>query len=111
MADGCVMFYQDFDVFNEKQAIKQFNLKSKPLIEALYSKLLALDIWNAETVHSAIQEVCEQEGVGFGKVGQPFRLALSGDGKAGSIDVCAALVGKNRTLARLKMAIDYIKNL
>ncbi|MBT7003088.1 MAG: glutamate--tRNA ligase, partial [Candidatus Thioglobus sp.] len=46
--------------------------------------------------------------VGFGKVGQPFRLALSGTGNAGSIDVVAELVGKERTIARLNMALDYI---
>ena len=111
MADSCVMFYQDFSAFDEKQASKQFNSKSQPVIEALHSKLSALDVWNAEAIHSEIQGVCERQGVGFGKVGQPFRLALSGDGKAGSIDVCAELVGKGRTLARLQMAIDYIKAL
>jgi glutamyl-tRNA synthetase len=111
MADSCIMFYHDFSVFDEKQARKQFSDKSQSIIEALHSKLSALDIWNAETVHGEIQKVCEQESVGFGKVGQPFRLALSGNGKAGSIDVCAELVGKNRTLARLQMAIDYIKTL
>jgi glutamyl-tRNA synthetase len=105
------MFYQDFAAFDEKQASKQFSRKSQSIIEALHLKLSGLGIWSAETVHDAIQEVCEQEGVGFGKVGQPFRLALSGDGKAGSIDVCAELVGKNRTLARLQMAVDYIKAL
>lgn len=109
MADGCVMFYQDFAAFDEKQASKQFSSKSQPVIEALHSRLSALDVWNAKTVHGEIQGVCEQQNVGFGKVGQPFRLALSGDGKAGSIDVCAELVGKDRTLARLQMAIDYIK--
>ena len=111
MADSCVMFYQDFEAFEEKQASKQFSSKSQSIIEALHSKLSALDVWCAETIHGEIQDVCEQQGVGFGKVGQPFRLALSGDGKEGSIDVCAELVGKDRTLARLQMAIDYIKAL
>ncbi|MCS5592700.1 MAG: glutamate--tRNA ligase [Gammaproteobacteria bacterium] len=111
MADGCVMFYQDFETFNEKQASKQFSGKSQPIIAALHSKLSALNAWTAETIHGAIQDVCEQEGVGFGKVGQPFRLALSGDGKAGGIDICAELVGKHRTLARLQMASDHIKSL
>ena len=49
--------------------------------------------------------------VGFGKVGQPFRLALSGNGKSGSIDISAQFVGKERTLARLEKAIDWINKL
>lgn len=52
--------------------------------------------------------MCDEQGVGFGKVGQPLRLALSGTGNAGSIDVVAELVGKDRTLLRLQMALDYI---
>ena len=48
--------------------------------------------------------------VGFGKVGQPFRLALSGDGRSGSIDKSAQFVGKKRTLSRLNMAIDWINS-
>ena len=44
-------------------------------------------------------------------MGQPFRLALSGDGKAGSIDISAQFVGKERTILRLKMAIEWINNL
>ena len=46
--------------------------------------------------------------IGFGEVGQPFRLAISGDGNAGSIDKSAQLVGKERVLLRLEMAIDWI---
>lgn len=111
MAEGCVMFYQDFTAFDEKLASKQFSDNSQPVIEALYAKLSLLDNWNAEAIHDAIKDVCEQCSVGFGKVGQPFRLALSGNGKAGSIDLCAELVGKDKTLTRLQMAIDYINNL
>ena len=58
-----------------------------------------------------IQDICESRNIGFGKVGQPFRLAISGDGKAGSIDKSAQLVGKKRVLLRLKMAIDWIDSL
>ena len=58
-----------------------------------------------------IQDICESRNIGFGNVGQPFRLAISGDGNAGSIDKCAQLVGKERVLLRLKMAIDWIDNL
>jgi len=38
-------------------------------------------------------------------------VAISGDGKAGSVDISSQLVGKTKTLLRLKMAIDYIDNI
>ena len=111
MAQSCVMFYNDFKDFELGQASKVFNLESKLILDDLYIQLKALEHWNAENIHSVINNICETRGVGFGKVGQPFRLALSGDGKAGSIAISAQFVGKKRTISRLKMAIEWINNL
>ena len=106
MVDGLKMFYQDFDQFDEKLSAKQF--KDSQSIELLFTKLNALDDWAAGNIKEQIKQVCDELDIGFGKIGQPFRLALSGNGNAGNIDIVAQLVGKNRTLARLQMALDYM---
>jgi glutamyl-tRNA synthetase len=108
MTQNLKLFYQDFEYFDEKLANKQF--KNAEPIELLLSKLTALDDWTAEAIKRQIKQVCDELNMGFGKVGQPFRLALSGDGNAGSIDAVAQLVGKTRSLKRLKMALDFISN-
>jgi glutamyl-tRNA synthetase len=106
MTNSIKMFYQDFDNFDEKLAKKQF--KNAQPIELLMSKLSELDDWVAPNIKDKIKQVCDELEIGFGKIGQPFRLALSGNGNAGNIDIVAQLVGKNKTLARLQMALDYI---
>ena len=111
MANSCIMFYKDFDSFDELCAKKQFNKESFIIIKTLYEKLLTLDNWQAEDINTIIQDICDEQKVGFAKVGQPFRLALSGDGKAGSVNICASLLGKDRTIARLKMAMNYINQI
>jgi len=111
MAKNCVMFYHDFEDFDSDLAIKFFNLESRPILSDLLINLETLDQWTAEHIHEVIQSICESRNIGFGKVGQPFRIAISGDGKAGSIDKSAQLVGKKRVLLRLKMAIDWIDSL
>ncbi|MDC0197852.1 glutamate--tRNA ligase [Candidatus Thioglobus sp.] len=108
MAKSCEMFYEDFDGFDENQASKTFKTNSKEVLEDLLSQLSLVNDWSARNIHLAIESICESRGIGFGKVGQPFRLALSGDGKSGSIDKSAQFVGKERTLNRLKMAINWI---
>ena len=110
MAQSCVMFYTDFDGFDEAQANKTFKVNSKEVLEDLVDRLSVINDWNAENIHSVIESICEARSIGFGKVGQPLRLALSGDGKSGSIDISAQFVGKERTLSRLKMAIDWINS-
>jgi glutamyl-tRNA synthetase len=106
MVNGLKMFYQDFTEFDEKLAKKQF--KDSESIELLLTKLSVLDDWDAGNIKDQIKQVCDELSIGFGKIGQPFRLALSGNGNAGNIDMVAQLVGKERTLARLQMALDYI---
>ncbi len=106
MVQGMKMFYQDFEAFDTKLANKQF--KDPQPMRSLLEKLRALETWQAPEVKAQIKAVCDELDIGFGKVGQPFRLALSGDGNAGNIDVVAELVGRERTLKRLQMALDYM---
>jgi glutamyl-tRNA synthetase len=111
MAQSCTMFYNDFKEFDEVQANKVFTQESKLILVDLFTNLNDISSWTAENIHSTIKGICEARDVGFGKVGQPFRLAISGDGKAGSVDISAQLVGKTRTLLRIQMALDYIDNI
>ena len=89
-------------------AKKQFKPATREILQALLDKYSVLDDWSSESIHAVVKAVCEDKSVGFGKVGQPLRLALSGTGNAGAIDQVAELVGKQRTLMRLQMALDYI---
>ncbi len=104
MAGEVKIFYQDFNTFDEELARKHF--KDKAPLKHLFAKLEALNTWQACSIKQAVKEVCFELNIGFGKVGQPFRLALSGNGNAGSIDIVAELVGKDKALSRLKMAIN-----
>ena len=110
LAQSCVMFYRDFEVFDEAQANKTFREGSKEVVEDLVNQLSKVNDWSSNNIHSVIELICEKRNIGFGKGGQPFRLALSGDGNAGSIDKSAQFVGKERTLSRLEMAIDWINS-
>ena len=110
MAQSCVMFYQDFEDFDEAQAHKIFKSNTKEVLQDLESRLSELNDWNVNNIHSVIVSICESRSIGFGKVGQPLRLALSGDGKSGSIDKSAQFVGKKRTLSRLNTALSWINS-
>jgi glutamyl-tRNA synthetase len=50
----------------------------------------------------------EQLNVKLGKVAQPLRVALTGNTISPPIDVTVHLIGRERTLARIQRAIDYI---
>ena len=108
MANNMLMFYQDFMVFDKELAKQQFNGDTEAIIRALIKELAELNDWQAAGINTVIKNICNNNNIGFGKVGHPLRAALSGDGKAGDINIVTELVGKKRTLIRLNMALDYI---
>ncbi len=101
--------YQDFDEYNARQAKKQFKETTLPILENLQQQYSALNNWTAEAIHKVVENTVTTLEVGFGKVGQPLRLAVTGHGKSPSIDITLELLGKEKTLQRLEQAISFIK--
>jgi glutamyl-tRNA synthetase len=110
LADEIQFLYDDFDDYNEKLAKKQFREGTLPILESLMQQYQELDSWTAEAIHDVVENTVKTQGVGFGKVGQPLRLAVTGHGRSPSIDITLELLGKEKTLRRIGQAIDYIKN-
>ena len=46
--------------------------------------------------------------IGLGKLAQPLRVALTGSAASPSIDKTLWLVGRERSLARIEKALEYI---
>jgi glutamyl-tRNA synthetase len=109
LAEEIRFLYEDFDEYNAKQAKKQFKEAALPILESLKKQYSELDEWSSEAIHHVVENTVGMLEVGFGKVGQPLRLAVTGHGKSPSIDVTLALLGKDKTLQRLSQAIDFIK--
>ena len=61
-------------------------------------------------IQAAIQATAEKHGVGFGKLGQPLRVAVTGGGVSPPIDVTMTLVGRQRCLQRIGRARDFIRD-
>ena len=55
-----------------------------------------------------IEEVCAELEIGMGKIGMPLRVAVTGGGQSPSVDAVMQLIGKERVVARIKMALAFI---
>ncbi|WP_306521309.1 glutamate--tRNA ligase [Rheinheimera sp.] len=102
-------FYEDFSDFEENAAKKHLRPVAAEPLQAVAQHLAALTDWNAETVHAAINTAAESLGLGMGKVGMPLRVAVTGGGNSPSLDVTLTLIGKERSLARIELALAFIK--
>ena len=66
--------------------------------------------WNAESINQAVKSTCENHGIGFGKIGQPLRVAITGGTESPSIDLTMTLLDREIVISRIKKAIEYISN-
>ncbi len=108
MADNSRFFYLDFDEFEEKAAKKNLKGAAEEPLRQLRSGLAALSQWEAEPIHAVVLAVAEGLELKLGKVAQPLRVAVSGQGISPPIDITLELVGRDRVLERIDRALAYI---
>ena len=101
-------FYEDFSEFDADAAKKHLRPVALEPLQAVQANLAALADWSQEAVHQVINVTAEQLGVGMGKIGMPLRVAVTGGGNSPALDITLALIGKQRTLARLQQAVDFV---
>ena len=65
--------------------------------------------WNQESISGALKSVCEKHEIGFGKIGQPIRIAVTGGTQSPSIDQTLILLDQESVVDRIEAAIKYIK--
>ncbi|MCW9717390.1 glutamate--tRNA ligase [Avibacterium sp. 21-599] len=109
MASASRYFFEEFDHFDESAVKKHFKSGAIDALEKVKEKLTALPQWTAEPIHQAIEQTAEALGVGMGKVGMPLRVAVTGAGQSPSMDITLVGIGRERSLARIQKAIDFIQ--
>ncbi len=108
LAKVCEFYYRDPETYDEKAAKKAFNAEAVVALAKLREALAVMIEWSREAIHAALQQVVDQLGVGFGKVGMPARLAITGGAPSPDLDLVIQLVGKETALRRFDKAIEFI---
>ena len=109
MAEASVYFYREFEDFDAGAARKHLRPVVLAPLENLRAALARLPEWTAPGIAAAVESTATQAGIGLGKLGQPLRVAVTGRGVSPPFDMTLALVGRERTLARLDRALDFIR--
>jgi len=109
MAANSLYFFGDFAAYDAKAAQKQLTAETAVYLRELHVGFGQLADWRAEGAHALIAAVAERAGAGLGKVAQPLRVALVGGTVSPPIDQTAALLGRERVLARLARALEFVQ--
>ncbi len=88
--------------YNEKQAKKAWKENTASIVDELIAILNTQDNFESKTIETAIKDWITSSEIGFGRVLQPFRLALVGSLQGPDLFEIAAMLGKAETVARLR---------
>ncbi|CDZ77044.1 Glutamate--tRNA ligase [Legionella massiliensis] len=102
-------FYEDTITYSE-DAVKK-NLRPVVLepLGALHRRFQQLNRWQSDALQECINDICAEFDINMGKIAQPLRVAVTGSTMSPAIALTLELLGKERTLARLEFALDYIQ--
>lgn len=112
LAEMCEMslyFFNDEIEYDEGAVKKHLRPVVLEPLTALYERLKNVDDWKADTLQECINDVSAQFDMNMGKIAQPLRVAITGSGMSPAIDMTLLLLGKERVLNRLEMALEKIR--
>ncbi|MBT5809085.1 MAG: glutamate--tRNA ligase, partial [Rhodospirillaceae bacterium] len=102
LADAAVIYVNRpvFPLTNAKAA-RLLENDGRELVTESANALSKIDNWSEETIESAVRSLAESHDLGFGKIAQPLRAALTGSNASPSIFEVMQALGKSETMARL----------
>ena len=98
-------YFSEISEYDAAAVKKWVKPVSPSLLSALIEKLDALPHWQADEINGAVKDVVSENEVGFAKVAQPVRIAVTGSTVSPSIDATLELLGKDVSMARLRAAL------
>ena len=98
---------EDID-YEEKTAQKFLTKDAAAPMQSLMGKLSELTDFREPSIEQAFTTTLEEYNLKMGMLAQPVRVALTGGTVSPGIHDVIAVLGKERTIRRLKRALDYI---
>ena len=111
VADASSYFFKELEGYDEKGVSKHFKPENIAILEQCIAAIKADDVYDLASTEAAYNKIAADNGLALGKVIHPTRLALTGRTVSPGMFDVMVLLGKEKTLARLEKAVEFIKSL
>lgn len=102
LADGANFLVTNRPLAIEDKAAKLLKKEgAREILADLYAHIAGEQEWSKESIETCLKGFAEQKAIGFGKVAQPLRAAVTGSTTAPGIYEVLWVLGKDETLARM----------
>ncbi|ADV47230.1 glutamate--tRNA ligase [Nitratifractor salsuginis] len=96
--------------YDPKAVKKAFKGEAFEILRAFAAKLREAEgLHLPSDYHRLMEEFVKEREIGFGKIGQPLRVALLGKMSGPGMDEVMAILGKEETIARIEKAIETLE--
>lgn len=104
---GAFLFLPDAEVERDPDAVRAFLTPTTlPQLASLTVHLEGLADWSEASLEAHLAAWCETHTIKLGKIAQPIRVAVSGKKVGPGLFQTLAILGRERTLRRLRSALD-----
>ena len=101
-------FFVSPENYDKRAAKKVWKEDSSQIVDQIIDKVQETEEFTAANLQDKIKSWITSEGIGFGKVMQPFRLSLVGAMQGPDVFEIAAAIGKEETINRLRKAQETL---
>jgi glutamyl-tRNA synthetase len=106
MADALDFYFRDELAMDAKAVEKFLTADATPRLRQIADVVGAITDWSEASVQSAMESWLAREGLEIKTVAQPARVALTGRAASPGLYEVIAVLGRERTVARLRRAAD-----
>jgi len=96
----------EYDPKAVQKILSKNNGEGYTALSEILPQLHDLSAWTADAIEKLIHDICEKKAVQVGAIAQPLRVAVTGTTISPSIHDTLALLGRNRTLARIEKCLQ-----
>jgi glutamyl-tRNA synthetase len=108
LVDKAEFYLVDKLTIDAKAAQKFLTADAKAPLQALLAKLEVLEDFSEPVIEQAFATTLQEQNLPMGKLAQPVRVALTGTSVSPGIHEVIAVLGKQRTVQRLRQALGQI---
>ncbi len=109
LAKNIQMILEAPSEYEQKATKKAFKGEAKIILRDFAQKLIkSSNLHLPSDYHRVMEEFVTEKEIGFGKIGQPLRVALLGKMTGPGMDEVMAILGVSETIRRIDRAIDMI---
>lgn len=109
MAESAVFYFKDTVSYDKDAATKFFTSDSLKILKMLMESLESLQLFDEKSLENAFIIAMEATGLKLGKIAQPVRVALTGKTVSPGIFEILNVLGKEKSIDRLRRAVSFIE--